>query len=128
MFDWPAWPRRVVTGCFFAAVNWMLLAPADAFESVPVLFAHEDKVAHGALFLALGWLVRWAVPARYNRGRERLGVLAGLVVYAGAIELLQPLLGGAGREFEWLDMASNLTGIAAGWLLFGAMTARKSEV
>jgi hypothetical protein len=119
----PTWLRRSVAVCFFAAVNWMLLAPAEAFEELPLLFEHEDKIAHGAIFLALAWLVRWAVPARYGLGWQRFGVLAALALYAATIETFQPLVGGAGRQFEWLDMASNFTGIAAGWLLLGAMIA-----
>ena len=117
----PARGRRIVALAFFVAVNWMLLAPAGAFREVHLFLAHEDKIAHGAIFLALAWLVRWSVPVRYGLGWQRFGVLAALGVYAGAIETFQPLVGGAGRQFEWLDMASNFTGIAAGWLLLGAM-------
>ncbi len=38
------------------------------------------------------------------------------------------LIGGSGRTFEWLDMASNLTGICTGWLLFnGAIAGTKDR-
>jgi hypothetical protein len=44
-------------------------------------------------------------------------------VYACSTEVLQPLIGGSGRQFEWLDMASNVTGSCCGWLLFGGVVA-----
>ena len=44
-----------------------------------------------------------------------------MLLYAGSIEALQPLIGGEGRQFDWLDMASNVAGSAAGWLLYGML-------
>lgn len=123
ILNWPARWRRAVALCFFAAVNWMLLAPSGAFREIHLFLAHEDKLAHGSIFLALAWLVRWSMPSRYGRGWQRFAALVSLGLYAGATETLQPLLAGAGRQFEWLDLASNFTGLAAGWMLLGAMIA-----
>lgn len=124
----PGWLRLTVLVGFFAALNWMIFAPAETFREVHLFLAYEDKIAHGAIFLTLAWLARWSVPvgaARENVDRWlRYGVPAALVVYACSTELLQPLLGGKGRQFEWLDMASNFTGLCLGWLLFGAAIAR----
>jgi len=116
---WPARARWVVVCAFFLAVNWLLLAPASAFEEVREFLPHQDKLVHGSLFLTLAFLVRWSLAARDGRWWQRLGVFAALVLYAGVSEALQPVLGGAGRRFDWLDMASNLAGVCAGWLLFG---------
>lgn len=116
--DWPEWTHRLTLALFFLALNWLLLAPASTFKEVRKFLPHQDKIAHGFLFLVLAILVRWSLPARDGRGRRRLGIFAALILYAGAIEALQPVLGGAGRQFDWLDMASNLAGVCAGWLLF----------
>ena len=123
LLNWPGWARLVVLTCFFTAVNWMIFAPASTFEDVHRFLAHQDKIAHGAIFLVLAWLVRWSIPA--GEGREgddrwlRFGVPAALVLYACSTELLQPMLGGTGRLFEWPDLASNIAGVCSGWLLFG---------
>ena len=129
LLNWPGWARLAVLVSFFAAVNWMIFAPADAFNDVHELFAHQDKIAHGAIFLLLAWLVRWSFPGRAARvdvdGWLRYGVPAALALYACSTEVLQPLIGGEGRQFEWLDMASNVTGSCCGWLLFGGVVARR---
>lgn len=123
LLNWPGWARLTVLTCFFAAVNWMIFAPADAFQEVHEFFAHQDKIAHGAIFLLLALLVRWSFPGGEPRARFdkwlRYGVPAALALYASSTEVLQPLIAGKGRQFEWLDMASNITGLCSGWLLFG---------
>lgn len=118
--EWPAWLRLLTTSGYFVALNWMLLAPASTFEDFPEFFPHEDKFVHGAVFLLLAWLARWSAQDRFARGAKWINLLAVLLLYAGAIEALQPILGGAGRQFDWLDMASNVAGVCAGWLMFGA--------
>jgi hypothetical protein len=119
LLDWPGWSRLALAGAYFAALNWALLAPSDTFEGVE-MFPYEDKVVHAGVFLGLALLVRWAVPERFGAGWRRLLLAAALAAYAFGIESLQPVLTGGDRQFEWLDMACNYTGIAAGWLLFGA--------
>ncbi|MHB8836114.1 MAG: VanZ family protein [Candidatus Methylomirabilia bacterium] len=127
LLNWPGWARRVVLICFFAVINWMIFAPADTFQEVHEFFAHQDKLAHGAIFLLLALLVRWSFPGGAARDRLdgwlRYGVPAALALYACSTEFLQPLVGGKGRQFEWLDMASNVSGICAGWLLYGGAVA-----
>ncbi len=127
LLNQPGWVRVTLAAGFFAALNWMIFAPASSFREVHLFFANEDKLAHGAIFLTLAWLVRWSVPVGAARKRFdrllRYGVPASLVLYACSTEVLQPLVGGKGRQFEWLDMASNFTGLCAGWLLFGAVIA-----
>ena len=117
--DWPIRARRLAASLYFLALNWLLLAPAKTFEQVPELFPHEDKVVHGGLLLTLAFLVRWAMAARDGRVWRWHWVFAALLLFAGSIEVLQPLIGGEGRQFEWLDMASNLAGASSGWLLYG---------
>jgi len=128
LLNWPWWSRLAVTSSFFAAVNWMIFAPASTFKDVHQFLAIQDKIAHGGIFLTLSSLVRWSLPggtaARAGvDGWLRFGVPAALVLYACSTEVLQPLVGGMGRTFEWLDMASNIAGLCAGWLLFGTAIA-----
>jgi len=129
LLNWPGWSRRVVLACFFAVLNWMIFAPAETFKDVDRYFAHQDKIVHCAIFLVLALLVRWSLPAGSARngvdGWLRYGVPAALALYACSTEVLQPLIAGKGRQFEWLDMASNITGICSGWLLFGVVIARR---
>jgi hypothetical protein len=126
--NWPWWSRLSVLAGFFAAVNWMIFAPASSFKDVHKFLAHQDKIAHGAIFLTLAWLARWSLPGvAVPRGVDawlRYGVPAALALYACSAEVVQPLVGGKGRTFEWLDMASNVAGLCCGWLLFGAAIAR----
>jgi hypothetical protein len=129
--NWPWWARFVVLLLFFGLVNWLIFAPASTFKSVYRFFAHEDKVVHAGIFLTLAFLVRWSFPAGAVRDRFdgwlRYGVPLTLLVYACSTEVLQPLIGGSGRGFEWLDMASNVTGLSTGWLLFGAAVAGAND-
>jgi hypothetical protein len=119
--DWPAWARWVVTLAYAGLVSWLMFAPAATFREVHVWLAHQDKLAHLGIFLLLAALVRWSIPAAFERTRLRFSFLLALGAYAALIETLQPLVGGAGRAFEWGDMASNYGGVAAGWALMGWM-------
>lgn len=120
--NWPWGLRLALAAGYFAVLNWMLLAPSDSFEDIQ-LFPYQDKVEHVAAFLCLALLVRWAVPARFGSGSRALAVVAAVAAYALGIEWLQPVLTGGDRQREMLDLASNLLGIAAGWLLFGVAAA-----
>jgi hypothetical protein len=119
LFALPGWLRRLTTALYALALTWSVLAPASVFEDVGELFPHQDKVAHGGLFLMLAALVRWAWPPPDSAARGRFGGPAAVLSYAVAIEALQPLIGGEGRQFDWLDMACNLAGAVLGWLLCG---------
>lgn len=128
VFNWPGWARWTATLSFLALVNWMLLAPSAVFQDVHVWLAFQDKLAHGSIFLTLALLVRWSLPQGggaelAGAGGLRLAAFAALALYAGSIEIFQPLLAGAGRRFEWLDLASNFSGVCAGWLLFARIAA-----
>lgn len=129
LFNWPGGARLALLAGYFALVNWMIFAPADSFKKVHEFFAHQDKIAHGAIFLLLAALARWSFPGCGARTRVdgwlRYGVPAALVLFACSAEALQPLIGGPGRRFEWLDMASNLTGLLLGRLFFAAAIARR---
>jgi len=131
LLNWPGRARLAVLASFFAAVNWLIFAPAGSFKDVQEIIPHQDKVAHGAIFLLLAWLVRWSFPGGTARvdvdGWLRYGVPAALALYACSTEVLQPLIGGKGRQFEWLDMASNVTGLCCGWLLFGGAVAGSQD-
>ena len=134
--NWPGWARWTLTLSFLALVNWLLLAPAGVFRGVHIFLAQQDKIAHCGIFLMLAFLIRWSLPmasessplALHHNGmravvnKERIVqivVFAALVIYAGSIEVFQPLLTKTSRGFERLDLVSNYVGMCAGWLLFG---------
>lgn len=121
--DWPGWARRAAAAAYLALLTGSLLVPGSTFEEVGGLFAYEDKVVHVGLFVALALLARWSLPGGGGGGRKRGAAAAALALYAGAIEALQPLLSGGERLFEWGDLASNLAGLCAGWLLFRFLSA-----
>jgi VanZ family protein len=115
--DWPASARRTATLAFLLFMNWLLLAPARTFSDVHIFLSHQDKIAHCGIFAALAGLVRWSVPAGWGKGRQRAAVILTLLFYGAAIECVQPLLPGAGRTFEWLDLLMDFIGVGMGvWL------------
>jgi VanZ family protein len=67
-----------------------------------------DKLAHGIVFFGL------ALPALILPARRWRWVIAGLALYGGAIELIQPLVG---REAAFLDWLANLAGLALAGLV-----------
>lgn len=71
-----------------------------------------DKLNHLLVFAGLAVL-----GCRAYAGRAVL-VLAGLLAYGGAIELLQALTGY--RTAEWLDLAADGAGASCGCLLASA--------
>lgn len=77
-------------------------------------FPQADKVVHAVLFLALAVVSRW----RFGGRRQ---VLLAVAVYAAVSELVQ-LLTLPGRSGDLLDLAVDLLGAAAGWLLARSLT------
>jgi len=124
ILDCPQWARWFVTATFFCFLNWLMLAPAGTFRNIHVFLAQQDKITHLVIFLLLALLVHWSLPPAFRAGWRRVAVIGALVVYAGSIELAQPLLTKTGRKFERWDMVCNFAGVAAGWLLFGVLATR----
>jgi VanZ family protein len=94
------WP--LATLALLVAVTSGSLIPA---ERMPPGGFTWDKAEH---FVAYGAL---ALPVALARPRGWGLVLAGLAVWSGAIELLQPLVN---RRTDAADMAANLLGIGLG--------------
>ena len=115
--DRPAAARRVLTLVFLVLVNWLLFAPSKTFEEVHIIIAYQDKLAHFGIFFVLTGLVRWSVPGLWGTGWMRVILILAMVGYCLGTECLQPLIPGAGRCFEWLDLLMDGLGVAAGlWL------------
>ena len=68
-----------------------------------------DKANHMTAFALLALLGCRAYPA------HTAGVLVGLLVYGGLIEILQSFTGY--RTGEWADLLADALGLALGWLL-----------
>ncbi len=97
------------------ALAWLLLfgvVIGSLAPSVPKAAAEvSDKFMHFAAYAALAFMFM-GVFGRRSWPR----VAAGLLLLGGGIELTQAFLTPT-RSGEWLDMASNATGIAAGILV-----------
>ncbi len=67
-----------------------------------------DKAMHGSVAAVVAFLIRIDVR---DAGDARLaaGLMVGLVLAAGSIELVQPLFG---RSAEWLDFVAAAVGVA----------------
>jgi len=115
--DWPAGARQVLTLGFLVLVNWLLFAPSSTFKEVHIFLAYQDKLAHFGIFFVLAGLIRWSVPGLWGRGWMRVMLVLALVGYGLGTECLQPLIPGAGRAFEWLDLLMDGLGVAAGLAL-----------
>lgn len=94
------------------ALGWLLVfgvAVGSLLPSLPSVSAGvSDKFMHFAAYAALAFLFMGAVGRRHWH-RTALGLLA----LGAALELAQATLTGA-RSGEWLDMAANAAGVAAG--------------
>lgn len=87
----------------------LLIALGSLWPSVPdVAMAVSDKLLHFVAYAGLAFMFAGVVERRHW-GR----VLLGLLLFSAAIELAQEFFT-ATRSGEWLDMAANALGIAAG--------------
>jgi len=125
ILDVPQWARWGVTGTFFGFLNWLMLAPAQTFNTIHLFLAQQDKIAHLGIFLTMALLVHWSLPPAFRAGWRRVAVIGAMLAYGASIELAQPLLTRASRGFERLDLICNVAGIAGGWLLFAALAASR---
>ena len=91
------------------AVTVLSLAPSQTLAGLEI----SDKILHAFAYAAL------ATTGCFGFGltslRAQFAVVAGLTVFGGVIEVLQPLL--AARSGSIADAAANQMGIAFGWML-----------
>lgn len=99
-------PWRGIALLLLAAVAVLSLVPSP--PRPPDILAW-DKAQHTLAYLVLGWWCSQCWPA------SRWRVALGLVLFGAALEALQSL--SPVRQTEWLDMAANTVGVAAGALL-----------
>lgn len=97
------------------ALAWLLalvLGAGSLAPSVPSAAAvFSDKLMHFGAYAALAFLFVGAL------GRRHRAIIAlGLLLFGASLELLQHLLTET-RMGEWLDLAANAGGIAAGLLV-----------
>lgn len=115
--NWPANARRTLTFVFLVFVNWLFLTPASTFKDVHIFLSHQDKLVHFGIFCALTGLIRWSIPGHWGEGKMRIVLILTLLAYGTGIECLQPLMPGAGRSFEWMDLLLDGIGVAfGGWV------------
>jgi VanZ family protein len=98
----------VVWGAALTAATIGTLMPAAMVPQVPSGFRGFSPEHAGTYFVLA------AVAGVLVRGR-RMRIAAGLAAYGAAVELLQRFV--PGRALEWKDVAANVGGAAAGWLV-----------
>ncbi|MDA8627052.1 VanZ family protein [Pseudomonadales bacterium] len=91
-------------------ILWLALQP-----SPPISGLQLDKLNHLAAFFVLALLTEYAFPSATISALK----LAPLLGFGLLIEVLQYWVGY--RYFEWLDVAADGAGIAAFWLVRGAL-------
>ena len=105
--------ERILRIGFFAALAVALVASLLPPSSLPPVHTGWDKADHALTWLALGLLGMVAWPQRKAR------VLAGLVLFGGAVELLQGLTGW--RQPEWADLLADVLGLVGAVVAHAAM-------
>ena len=91
-------------------ILWLALHP-----SPPISGLQLDKLNHLAAFFVLALLTEYAFPSATISAQKLLSLLG----FGLLIEVLQYWVGY--RYFEWLDAAADAAGIAAFWLVRGAL-------
>ena len=106
---------RALRLAFAAALAAVLVVSLLPPSSLPPVHTGWDKADHALAWLALGLLGMLAWP------RRKAPVLAGLVAYGGAVELLQGMTGW--RQPEWADLLADVLGLIVAALVFVGMAA-----
>ena len=116
-------PAPAFAGVFERALRWLAgLLGGDTRRMAAEL--PWDQIVHAFLFALLAWV--WCrPPARAGRVRGVLLAAAAAVVYGGAIELCQILLGY--RAGEWTDLVADAIGVAFGALLAARLLPRRRD-
>ena len=114
--------RWLVVFGFAALIYYCSSRPA--WEVIPPLFPHFDKVLHFisyGIFAMLIFRALWADDTRpASTGVLLLGVSLAMI-YGVSDEFHQAFV--PGREFSWLDMAANGAGAAVAAALWEVLTA-----
>lgn len=97
---------------FWQGLFWLALTAVAVFSLLPLggtlAFAVSDKLQHLLAYAGLA-----ALAATSYAGRQPVWLIGvGLLLFSGAIELLQGLSGY--RYAEWLDLLANAVGVALG--------------
>lgn len=93
-----------LTLMLLATITFLSLKPTGI--TMPV--EGFDKIYHCLAYAALMFPIAFKKPANWWL------MMLTLVVYSGAIELFQPMIG---RHGDWIDFAMNLTGMLIGAML-----------
>jgi VanZ family protein len=96
------WP--LVTLALLAAITALSLSPLPELPSG----AQNDKLNHFIAYASL------ALPVALARPRFWLAMIAGLALWSGLIEIVQPRVN---RYGEWADFVANAMGLGLGVVL-----------
>jgi len=88
----------------FSGITTLSLWPLEDLPSVPGTDKNHHVIAYAVLIF----------PTALRKPKYWKSISLFFIVYSGAIELVQPYVN---RYAEWLDLASNITGVACGLLV-----------
>jgi VanZ family protein len=108
------------------ALGWVLVAVVVVLSLLPLIvpapsFSGIDKLEHALAYAVMTAWFMALVPAP-----RRWPIAVAMLVLGAAVEVAQQWTGW--RRAEWLDLAADAVGIAAGWLLATGIGARPFAV
>ncbi len=102
-------------------IGWLLIAVVIYLSLTPhpieIDVQQGDKLGHILAYFAM---MTWFAQLYQRRSHWRWGI--GFIALGIGLEYLQGWSGY--RDFEYLDMVADTTGVAAGWLLGGTAVAQ----
>lgn len=101
---------RLLTTSIMILIAVLSLYPLDSLPPVP----GTDKTHHFIAYATLSF------PVALRKPKSWLYVVFGILLFSGAIELIQPYVN---RYGEWLDMAANTLGVIVGIVFASAAKA-----
>ena len=107
---------RIITWCWLIILTVLLLLPGRDLPNIQMdLIIPLDKLVHfAALFIATA---SFLLSIHWEENRHRKKIIAGLLIYAIVMELIQHLFQSS-RAFEIEDIAANLCGVMTALLLY----------
>jgi VanZ family protein len=104
----------------WSAIGWMLIATVIYLSLTPhpieIDIEQGDKLGHALAYFAM---MMWFAQLYQRRSHAWWGL--GFIALGIALEYLQGWSGY--RDFEYLDMVADASGVTAGWLLGGTTAA-----
>ena len=115
--------RYIPTILWFAAILVASFMPSQHLSPQLMLFPHQDKVIHFAMYFGLAFLFLYDTKKLKNLSNVFIIVsVVCIVCLSGLIEYLQPIL--SNRSKDGMDLLANSTGAAMAGVIIKFITNR----